>query len=72
MIRRHPHVFSDESVPGTDGSPESWEEIKKLEKAGKECTEAYLPEAFEESKNLIERAKKRKGFTEDTEGAPSA
>lgn len=72
MIRRHPHVFSDESDPGTDGSQESWEEIKKLEKAGKEWTEAYLPEAFEESKNLIERAKKRKGFTEDTEGAPSA
>ena len=32
------------------------------EKAGKEWTEEYLPEAFEEAKELIEAAKKRKGF----------
>lgn len=62
MIRRHPHVFGDSDGPGTDGSKESWEEIKKQEKAGKEWTEEYLPEAFEEAKELIEAAKKRKGF----------
>ena len=62
MIRRHPHVFGDSDGPGTDESKESWEEIKKQEKAGKEWTEEYLPEAFEEAKELIETAKKRKGF----------
>ena len=62
MIRRHPHVFGDSDGPGTDGSKESWEEIKKQEKAGKEWTEEYLPEAFEEAKELIDKAKERKGF----------
>ena len=62
MIRRHPHVFGDSDGPGTDGSKESWEEIKKQEKAGKEWTEEYLREAFEEAKELIDKAKERKGF----------
>ena len=62
MIRRHPHVFEDSDGPGTDGTKESWEEIKKKEKAGKEWTEEYLPEAFEEAKELIDKAKERKGF----------
>ena len=62
MIRRHPHVFGDSDGPGTDGSKESWAEIKKQEKAGKEWTEEYLPEAFEEAKELIDKAKERKGF----------
>ena len=35
---------------------------KMWEKAGNEWTEAYLPEAFEEAKELIEEAKKRKGL----------
>ena len=62
MVRRHPHVFGDSDGPGTDGSQESWNEIKKNEKAGKEWTEEYLPEAFEEAKELIDKAKERKGF----------
>lgn len=62
MVRRHPHVFGDSEGPGTDGSKESWEEIKKQEKAGKEWTEEYLPEAFEEAKELIDKAKERKGL----------
>ena len=57
MVRRHPHVFGD-----SDGSQASWDEIKRQEKQGKEWTEEYLPEAFEEAKELIEAAKKRKGF----------
>ena len=36
--------------------------IKKWEKAGKEWTEAYLPGAFDEAKELIDVAKKRKGY----------
>lgn len=63
MIRRHPHVFGDADVPGTDGSQESWEAIKRQEKQGKEWTEQYLPAAFEEAKELIETAKKRKGYS---------
>lgn len=62
MIRRHPHVFSSADGPGTDGSRESWDEIKKKEKQGKEWTEQYLPAAFEEAKELIEKAKERKGL----------
>ena len=66
MIRRHPHVFGDSDSPGTDGSQTSWDEIKRQEKQGKEWTEKYLPSAFEEAKELIEAAKKRKGFAQDT------
>ena len=62
MIRRHPHVFSSSDSPGDDGSQASWDEIKKQEKAGKEWTEEYLPEAFDESIELIRAAKKRKGI----------
>ena len=62
MVRRHPHVFGDSDGPGTDGSQVSWDEIKRQEKQGKEWTEEYLPDAFEEAKELIEAAKKRKGF----------
>ena len=61
-VRRHPHVFGDSDGPGTDGSQASWDEIKRQEKQGKEWTEEYLPDAFEEAKELIEAAKKRKGF----------
>ncbi len=63
MIRRHPHVFGDADEPGADGSQASWEEIKRQEKQGKEWTEQYLPAAFEETKELIETAKKRKGYS---------
>lgn len=62
MIRRHPHVFGTDKGPGDDGSQASWDEIKKQEKAGKEWTEEYLPEAFDESIELIRAAKKRKGI----------
>lgn len=60
MIRRHPHVFGDTEVSGADQVLVNWAEIKKREKAGKEWMEEYLPEAFEEAKELIETAKKRK------------
>ena len=62
IIRRHPHVFGNGEGPGDDGSQASWDEIKKQEKAGKEWTEEYLPEAFDESIELIRAAKKRKGI----------
>ena len=60
MIRRHPHVFGEEKI-GTSGAVlNRWEEIKKQEKAGKEWTEAYLPETFREAEKLIDVARRRK------------
>ena len=62
MIRRHPHVFGKDAVSDSEEVLDKWESIKKREKAGKEWTEDYLPEAFDETKKLIDVAKKRKGF----------
>ena len=62
MVRRHPHVFGDAVVSGSGEVLTKWDEIKKQEKAGKEWTEAYLPAAFNEAKELIDAAAERKGF----------
>ena len=62
MIRRHPHVFGEATVSGSGEVLTKWDEIKKEEKAGKEWTEAYLPAAFDEAKELIDAAEERKGF----------
>ena len=35
MIRRHPHVFGENKVAEAEEIPGRWEEIKRLEKAGK-------------------------------------
>lgn len=35
LVRRHPHVFSDTNVSGTEEVLKNWEEIKKTEKLGK-------------------------------------
>ena len=60
MIRRHPHVFGETVVADSGEVLTNWAEIKKQEKAGKEWAEDYLPGAFEEAKELIDVAKKRK------------
>lgn len=62
MVRRHPHVFGSETASDSDEALTKWADIKKKEKAGKEWTESYLPGAFEEAKELIDVAKKRKGI----------
>ena len=62
MIRRHPHVFGEETVSDSGEVLDKWSDIKKKEKAGKEWAEGYLPDAFDEAKELIDEAKKRKGF----------
>ena len=62
MIRRHPHVFGEETVNQSGEVVTRWNDIKKAEKAGKEWTESYLPAAFEEAKTLIDAARERKGF----------
>ncbi len=60
MVRRHPHVFGEAVVSDSGEVLTKWDEIKKQEKAGKEWTESYLPEAFEEAKELIDKAAERK------------
>ena len=68
MVRRHPHVFGNAVVSDSGEVLTKWDEIKKQEKAGKEWTEAYLPEAFEEAKELIDAAAVRKGFGKKSSG----
>ena len=60
MIRRHPHVFGNLNVSGTEEVLLNWEEIKAKEKEGKADTGGFLMEAFDEAKMLIDRAKERK------------
>ena len=62
MIRRHPHVFGDTKVNDSREVLDNWEEIKKLEKAGKEDDRPYLAGAFDEAGDLIERARRRRGL----------
>ena len=62
MLRRHPHVFGQETVSDAGDVRVKWEDIKKGEKVGKEWTLPYLSRAFDESKELIDVARKRKGI----------
>ena len=40
MIRRHPHVFAEDEVSGTEEVLVNWEEIKKIEKGDYEAQES--------------------------------
>ena len=62
LIRRHPHIFRDVKVSDSKEVLINWENIKAKEKEGKEDPNLYLPEAFDEATNLINAARKRKGF----------
>lgn len=62
MIRRHPHVFTTETVNNEGEVITKWEDIKKMEKAGRLSADPYLPAAFDEAKTLIDAAKRRKGY----------
>ena len=44
----------------------SWDDIKRQEKAGKEWMDAYLPDAMLEARELVDRARRRKGFLPET------
>ena len=65
MIRRHPHVFGHGEASTPEEAYASWNEVKKLEKAGKEDVGKYLPAAFEEAIDLIGVAQRRKGYKPD-------
>jgi len=60
MIRRHPHVFGDETADTSEEVLVNWAKIKEGEKKGKEWMDERLLLAFDESKDLIEVARKRK------------
>ena len=62
MVRRHPHVFSGVIFSSEEERMASWEKIKQGEKKGKEDSNKYLPEAFEEARVLIGKAEERKGY----------
>jgi len=62
LIRRHPHVFGDVEVGDSKEVLVNWEAIKAKEKEGKEDANVYLPEAFNEAEELIDKARTRKGF----------
>lgn len=60
MIRRHPHVFGRAKADSPEEVLQNWEEIKKKEKEGKADHTEELFAAFEESRQLIDRAEARK------------
>lgn len=62
MVRRHPHVFSNEDLKDNDAINQKWDEIKLQDKQGKEWMDSYLPDAFSESVELIDKARERKGM----------
>nr|WP_292202889.1 MazG nucleotide pyrophosphohydrolase domain-containing protein [Butyrivibrio sp.] len=62
MVRRHPHVFGDKKFASEEELHEVWAEIKRKEKEGKEWQADYLPQAFNEAEELIQKARERKGF----------
>ena len=62
MIRRHPHVFGTAKAANSDEVLIAWEKIKAKEKEGKADVSAFLPAAMDEAKELIDSAKKRKGY----------
>jgi tetrapyrrole methylase family protein / MazG family protein len=43
LIRRHPHVFGDETITDGESVANRWENIKKKEKAGKESILSGVP-----------------------------
>ena len=63
MIRRHPHVFHKPMLDKDGQLVTDWAEIKRMEKAGREWEEEYLPVALEEGLSFIKQAAKRKGLS---------
>ena len=57
------------SMPSIGEINRTWEEIKQQEKKGHEWMDAYLPEAFTESGEMLELARRRKEEKVKTRGA---
>ena len=60
MISRHPHVFGDVKADTVGEVLKNWENIKKDEKSGKEWMDENIPQAFDESIELLKKAKEKK------------
>lgn len=72
MVRRHPHVFGEATVSGSGEVLTGWAEIKKHEKEGREWMQDGLPAAMIEAKDLIDVARRRKGFLKDSDSEHQA
>lgn len=57
MIRRHPHIFTEEKTTDTEQIHQNWEEIKKQEKIGKTWIESPLREIPAELPSLTRAVK---------------
>lgn len=55
-------MFGDMKFATEEELHAAWAEIKRKEKEGKEWQADYLPEAFKEAEELIQKARERKGF----------
>ena len=62
MVRRHPHVFEGKVFESEEALHQAWAKIKKQEKEGREWYADYLPEAFREAHEYLEKAAERKGI----------
>ncbi len=75
MIRRHPHVFANDNVSGSDEVLVNWEEIKKLEKKNKPKKPGFdIPTGLSpllRSLKMGEKAKKRKFDWQQIDGVIS-
>ena len=60
MIRRHPNVFGEMTVDENGNTLKDWSDIKAYEKKGREWMEQGIFDAFDESIDLVEKARKRK------------
>lgn len=67
MERRHPHVFQGIEFASDEERHAAWEKIKRDEKAGREWEKDYLPEAFREAEELVQKARERKGMPKGQE-----
>ncbi|MBQ7972268.1 MAG: MazG family protein [Lachnospiraceae bacterium] len=70
MIRRHPHVFGNETVAGAGEVPGNWEEIKRKEKEEKTWIATPLREIPEEQPALTRASKVLKKINKVYEPIP--
>lgn len=61
MVRRHPKIFAEGDIASMGEEVKTWAQIKEQEKARKKLKEeVYLKPAMLETKELVDKAMKRK------------
>ncbi|MEM7147677.1 MAG: nucleoside triphosphate pyrophosphohydrolase [Verrucomicrobiota bacterium] len=58
LVRRHPHVFGERGVEGTEGVLKQWEQIKDAEKEGKGSGKAHYLDGMPVALPALMRAQK--------------